>query len=261
MATTNDSGMVGGDLMGSIVAQAFSGIGGHQSARSGTNEWLTPPAILNALGGWESFDLDPCAPAHQPWPTARRRFTVSDNGLIQRWGGRVWLNPPYSTDLIGAFMGRMAGHGIGTALIFARTETDHFCRFVWDSAAALLFVKGRLNFHHADGRRSLKNSGAPSVLCAYGHRDAEILASCGIAGKFVPLTLPRLVAVAWLVSWRQAVIDVMARRGVVALDDLYRAFANHPKAAGRAHYKEKIRQVLQQGPFRRVAPGQWEFVQ
>lgn len=36
-------------------------IGGHQSANSGTTTWLTPRPIIWALGGPESFDLDPCA--------------------------------------------------------------------------------------------------------------------------------------------------------------------------------------------------------
>ncbi|WP_280940170.1 hypothetical protein [Mesorhizobium sp. WSM1293] len=41
-------------------------IGSHHSARAGTDVWLTPPAILAALGGAESFDLDPCAPLDRP---------------------------------------------------------------------------------------------------------------------------------------------------------------------------------------------------
>ncbi|MDG4853840.1 MULTISPECIES: hypothetical protein [unclassified Mesorhizobium] len=42
-------------------------IGSHQSAAAGTDVWLTPPALLAALGGAESFDLDPCAPLDRPW--------------------------------------------------------------------------------------------------------------------------------------------------------------------------------------------------
>ena len=43
--------------------QTSLGIGGHQRARGGTVEWLTPPKILDALG---PFDLDPCAPVVRP---------------------------------------------------------------------------------------------------------------------------------------------------------------------------------------------------
>ncbi len=68
-----------------------NGIGGHQSARMGSDDWITPQNILAALG---PFDLDPCASITQPWPTAKRQYTISDNGLMLPWDGRVWLNPP-----------------------------------------------------------------------------------------------------------------------------------------------------------------------
>jgi hypothetical protein len=42
-------------------------LSGHQSAKMKSDEWLTPPGILKALG---QFDLDPCAPVNRPWDTA-----------------------------------------------------------------------------------------------------------------------------------------------------------------------------------------------
>lgn len=111
-------------------APLFTDIGGHQSAASKTDEWLTPPEILAALGGWESFDLDPAAPIVQPYPTARATFTKASNG-------------------------------------------------------------------------------------------------------------------------------VKAQRGPVRLDELYRAFAQHPKTRRNRNYQAKIRQVLQRGPFERVERGTW----
>ncbi|MGU9981548.1 DNA N-6-adenine-methyltransferase [Phreatobacter sp. HK31-P] len=234
-------------------------MGGHHSAASGTNEWLTPPEVIAALGGPASFDLDPCAPVTRPWPTASRHLTVEDNGLLQRWDGRVWLNPPYSTALIGKWLGRMAAHGCGVALIFARTETEAFTRFVWQQSSAVLFLEGRLHFHYVDGRRAAANAGAPSVLCAYGVEDADVLAQCGIKGQFVPLTLPRLVAAVFAATWAEVVGGwIRAQRGPVRLDDLYRQFSKHPKARGNRNVEAKIRQTLQRGRFRRVAQGMWE---
>jgi hypothetical protein len=147
------------------------------------DEWLTPPHIIEACG---QFDLDPCAPVNRPWSTADRHFTVLDNGLSQPWGGRVWLNPPYGLEAA-KWLGRLAEHGDGVALIFARTETAMFFEHVWLRADALLFIKGRLHFHFVDGRRAEANGGAPSVLIAYGHRNVEALKQCGIAGAFVDL--------------------------------------------------------------------------
>lgn len=100
------------------------------------------------------------------------------------WYGRVWLNPPYGRAQ-DAFMARMVEHGCGTALIFARTDTKSFFTYVWDEATAILFVKGRLYFHHEDGTRASANSGAASVLVAYGQQDAEALRDSGIEGKLV----------------------------------------------------------------------------
>lgn len=227
-----------------------------------TDEWLTPPWILDALGGAGSFDLDPCAPLEQPWPTARRTYTLLDNGLLLPWDGRVWLNPPYHRRTIGRWLGRMAAHGRGTALIFARTDTDAFHRFVWQACTALLFLAGRLDFHRPDGsipRTRASNSGAPAVLVAYGVVDADVLAATTIAGQFVPLRIARsVIAAALAPTWREAIQAWFASRpGPIALADLYRAFAHHPKARGNRHVAAKIRQTLQKGPFERVGNGLW----
>jgi len=162
----------------------FRAIGGHQSPSARSETWLTPPAILEQLG---PFDLDPCAaPEPRPWPTASAHYTRRENGLRMPWRGRVWLNPPYGGPaVIGPWMRRMAGHGCGTALLFARTETEIFFDCVWDRATALLFLRGRLNFHLPDGRRANKNAGAPSVLIAYGRDDAQRLAACSLQGRLV----------------------------------------------------------------------------
>ncbi len=162
------------------------GIGSHQSARMKNDEWLTPPAILAALG---PFDLDPCAPRVRPWPMAGQHLTEDDDGLAAPWAGRVWLNPPYGLEAA-AWLRRLAEHGDGCALIFARTETEMFHRWVWERADAVLFLRGRLHFHYVDGQRAAANAGAPSCLIAYGHSNVEALASSGIAGHIVRLSRP-----------------------------------------------------------------------
>lgn len=161
------------------------GMGGHHSPAMLKDEWLTPPEIIRALG---PFDLDPCAPIVRPWEMANEHYTIEDNGLRKPWHQRVWMNPPYGgPSIVGPWLRRMADHGRGTALIFARTETELFFETVWNRATALLFMRGRLHFHHVDGKRAAHNAGAPSVLIAYGDDDAARLAACGIEGKFIRL--------------------------------------------------------------------------
>ncbi|MBF6607760.1 MAG: adenine methyltransferase, partial [Flavobacterium sp.] len=160
------------------------GIGSHQSAKMLKDEWLTPPEIIKSLG---DFDLDPCSPINRPWNTAKKHFTINDNGLIQDWEGRVWCNPPYGLEA-SKWLSKLAEHDNGIALIFARTETKMFFEYVWNNADAVLFIEGRLHFHHVDGSRAKANAGAPSVLIAYGIENAKILKNCKIKGKFIQLT-------------------------------------------------------------------------
>lgn len=148
------------------------GIGGHQRAYEGrTDEWLTPPEIISALG---SFDLDPCSPIRRPFDTAKIHYTIDDDGLNKVWEGRVWLNPPYGQET-GLWLKKMAEHGNGIALIFARTETEMFHKYVWEKANALFFFKGRLFFYTINGQRAKNNAGGPSVLIAYGDNNDYIL--------------------------------------------------------------------------------------
>lgn len=157
-------------------------LGSHESASGGSDEWLTPRELIAALG---EFDLDPCSPgSRRPWDTAAKHYGIEDNGLRQTWDGRVWLNPPYSD--AGKWLGRLAEHGRGTALIFARTETQLWFEHVWPKASGLRFLKGRVRFHYVNGKQA-GAAGAPSVLVAFGDADAEVLRTCDLPGRYVDL--------------------------------------------------------------------------
>jgi hypothetical protein len=225
--------------------------------RTVTTTHLTPPFVLDALGGWASFDLDPCAaPEPRPWPTAQRMIALPDaNGLLVRWSGRVFLNPPYSAGEIARWLERIAAHGQGVALINATTDTAAFHRFVWGGASGLLFLEGRLTFCDANGRplkraggRSDNHNPAPSVLCAYGQDDLDRLAACDLDGALIPLRFARFALVAGLdQTWTAAIGDWLRRQhGPVSLSDAYRYFARHPKARSNPNWQAKVRQKLQQ---------------
>jgi hypothetical protein len=160
-----------------------NGIGSHHSARADTVEWLTPPEIVAALG---PFDLDPCSPRNRPWDTATTHYTKAQDGLSLPWVGRIWLNPPYGLQAT-KWLKRLADHGNGIAILFARTETDMFFRWVWEKASAVLFIRGRLHFHRVNGERAAANAGGPSVLIAYGAANVEALRKSGIQGRLVVL--------------------------------------------------------------------------
>lgn len=161
----------------------MNGMGSHQSASMQTDEWLTPPEIIESLG---EFWLDPCSPVIRPWNTAIVHLNKYQDGLSFDWGGRVWLNPPYGKEAT-KWLEKLANHGNGIALIFARTETEMFFNQVWKRADAILFIKGRLNFYFVDGTKSKINAGAPSCLIAYGKQNIISLEKSGIEGKLIYL--------------------------------------------------------------------------
>ena len=41
---------------------------------------------------------------------AEKIFTEQDDGLAQEWEGRVFLNPPYASNLIGQFSSKLVAH-------------------------------------------------------------------------------------------------------------------------------------------------------
>jgi hypothetical protein len=149
---------------------------------SKTNRWLTPHHIVEALG---KFDLDPCgAPGHTLAPVTYQLEDGQD-GLELDWFGRVWLNPPYGKESP-PFLKKMSEHKNGIAFIFARTETKAFFDYVWNSATAVLFLKGRVKFLNADYHVT-GAANAPSVLIAYSEADADVLEQCSIPGHFIRL--------------------------------------------------------------------------
>lgn len=74
-------------------------------------------------------------------------------------------------------------------MIFARTDTKMFFRYVWPIATSILFVKGRITFYYEDGTAPRKgnNSGGPSALVAYGNRAAQRLEAVKDLGKLIQL--------------------------------------------------------------------------
>lgn len=146
---------------------------------AGSHVWLTPPDILKRLG---PFDLDPCAaPSPRPWPTAEFHYDEQQDGLTQGWFGRVWCNPPFGKHTA-AWLKRMAEHGDGIALAFARTDTAMFQKWVWPFASAVMFLAKRPHFYRHDGTRAAGNSGGPICLIAYGKLNELALRESGLEG-------------------------------------------------------------------------------
>jgi hypothetical protein len=113
-------------------------------------EHYTPRVILDAVAAClGAIDLDPCSDAReQPNVQAAQYFTRDDNGLVQTWRGRVYMNPPYGRE-IDAWSAKLCEsyeHGDVTealALLPARTDTQWFRRL---RDYVCCFIEGRLTF-------------------------------------------------------------------------------------------------------------------
>jgi len=237
----------------------------HHPQASRSEIWLTPRFVIDALG---PFDLDPAAaPVPRPFPTALHHYVRSEgDGLIRPWFGRVWLNPPYGA-ATGRWMRRLADHGRGTGLIFARTDTKAFRDAVWERGTAALFLHGRLTFLQKDGLSASNDGGAPSVLVAYGAEDADRLYECGLDGQFVPIAPAAFLFITARLldqpahseeTWRQVLTGILRRAGrPLSIQQITELATCHPKAAHNGHVDAKVRQTLQHPAFRRTAPSQY----
>lgn len=123
----------------------------HVTNNSGNMEWYTPANIVEmaaqVMGG---IDLDPasCETANQV-VKAKKFYTKEQDGLAQKWKGRIWLNPPYSAGLVAQFADKFAevmraGHE-GIVLVNNATDTGWFQELA-SVASAICFPSSRVKF-------------------------------------------------------------------------------------------------------------------
>lgn len=133
----------------------------HVAFNSGNNEWYTPikyiEAARKAMG---SIDLDPASSdIANNVVKAGTFYTAETNGLDKEWHGNIWMNPPYSSDLIGKFVDKLIeqreNYNQAVILVNNATETEWFNKIV-SIASAVCFPKGRVKFYMPDGK-----TGAP----------------------------------------------------------------------------------------------------
>lgn len=133
---------------------------------TGDEESYTPVKYLESarkvMGG---IDLDPASnPMAQKDVRADTYYTVSDDGLMRDWSGRIWMNPPYTARVINQFIDKAVRHfndgEITQAIILTNNNTDTSWFHQGAAAAsAICFTAGRINFLKPDGSTSSPTNG------------------------------------------------------------------------------------------------------
>jgi len=126
----------------------------HRAIGTGENEWYTPAEYVElareVMGG---IDLDPasCAQANEVVGAASY-YTKEDDGLSKDWAGRLWLNPPYSRDLMPAFVEKLRTSfmdgAVDQAVLVSHNNTDTaWFHTLAGVASAICFPKKRIRFY------------------------------------------------------------------------------------------------------------------
>lgn len=158
----------------------------HVQKNSEENEWYTPAIYIEAarvvLNG---IDLDPATSLEaQEIVQAEAFYTVADDGLEKTWKGSVWMNPPYSRDLIERFCQKLVdsyqGGKVTGAIALTNNATETGAgQLLLASADSVCFHRGRIKFH---GPKAQKNSPLQGQMFCYFGKFANVF--CEEFSKF-----------------------------------------------------------------------------
>ena len=162
----------------------------HVSRNSGNNEWYTPEEFIElaraVMGG---IDCDPASSAlANETVKATTYYDEQDDGLSREWPGRVWMNPPYATPLIGLFcdaLVRQLGDGATEqACVLVNNATDTaWCRKLLAGCSAVCLLRGRVRFIGPEGERGTPLQG--QILLYFGDEVEAFAVAAGDKGKVV----------------------------------------------------------------------------
>jgi len=161
---------------------------------SGHEEWFTPQIYADAVRAvMGDIDLDPasCREANQII-RARRFFTKEEDGLKQRWYGRIYINPPYKQGVMSKFVEKLitefTDRNVTEAIMLTNnaTETKWF-QDLSSCSRAVCLNKGRIRFVNEKG----EIIGAPMQGQVFFYLGDNVSRFCEIFTRFGKILIPK----------------------------------------------------------------------
>lgn len=128
--------------------------GAHVSKNSGENEWYTPTCYIeSARLVMGKIDLDPASSeCANEVVKAKKYFDEDVNGLIQKWKGNIWMNPPYAQPAIFDFILKLETEEYDQAIVLVNNATEtKWGQKLIELSNAVCFHTGRIRFVSPDG--------------------------------------------------------------------------------------------------------------
>ena len=145
-------------LYGAAYAKAMAEADTTATKWTGDPESYTPTKYIEAarevMGG---IDLDPASNMHaQKTVKATDWYDEDENGLLQEWRGRVFLNPPYAFPVVKHFIEKLCAEvkagNVTAAVLLTNNNTDTtWWHLAANLSAGVCFTAGRINFYKEDG--------------------------------------------------------------------------------------------------------------
>jgi len=161
--------------------------GAHVQGNSEDSEWYTPIEFIElARAVMGEIDLDPASnETANTIVQAKKIYTIANDGLNQSWEGRIWMNPPYDTDLIWPFCDKLVREFFegnvfeAIALVNNATETRWF-QSIGQAASAVCFPLGRVKFWRPDKKSAPLQGQAVLYLGANNKLFCEVWRGMGL---------------------------------------------------------------------------------
>lgn len=165
----------------------------HRAIGTGENEWYTPAEYADmAREVMGSIDLDPasCEEANKAIK-AHHFFTKEDDGLTKVWKGNLWINPPYSRDLMPAFVEKLKqsfiNGDVDSAILLSHNNTDTaWFHSLASVSSAICFPKKRIKFYRGEEIAAPTNGQAFFYLGDHAGEFSDVFSEVGFIVEPVP---------------------------------------------------------------------------